>query len=228
MVLETLKNTYKLCLATRADRASAATRLRSVLAARGVIAVHLANQMLEVQRIPRPVRLVFPTPEKLEVLAVPTDEGLGVTMAETFRQSNQRLSHTSVKRAGSSSHSDLILRSDRTRAVCAGRDSPRRAKFWTAGRGPVSEADRQRGSANTGGMPSHRHPLILISILQFGRYLPISNRAASFCGAPASVSLAKGSISQNNPAAITKFALGNKIIVGARTVRCRTRLIQYK
>jgi len=33
--------------------------------------------MLEVRRNPRPARLAFPTPEQLEALAVPTDEGFG-------------------------------------------------------------------------------------------------------------------------------------------------------
>ena len=33
--------------------------------------------MLELRRNPRPARLAFPTPEQLEALAVPTDEGFG-------------------------------------------------------------------------------------------------------------------------------------------------------
>ena len=37
---------------------------------------HLADQSLELPRNPRLARLAFPTPEKLEALAVPTDEGL--------------------------------------------------------------------------------------------------------------------------------------------------------
>jgi hypothetical protein len=43
----------------------------------GVLASHLADQMSEVRRNPRPARLAFPTPEKLEALAVPSNEGSG-------------------------------------------------------------------------------------------------------------------------------------------------------
>jgi hypothetical protein len=40
-----------------------------------VLASHPADQMLELRRNPWPAGLAFPAPEKLETLAVPTNEG---------------------------------------------------------------------------------------------------------------------------------------------------------
>jgi hypothetical protein len=48
----------------------------SFLAPRGVLTSHLEEQT-ELPRNPRPARLAFSTPEKLEAFAAPTDEGLG-------------------------------------------------------------------------------------------------------------------------------------------------------
>ena len=70
------------------------------LAPRGVLAGHPADQLLEVRRNPRPAGLAFPMLEKSETLAVPTDESSGPYDGQAFRQSNQRLGHTSVERAG--------------------------------------------------------------------------------------------------------------------------------
>src|ERR1017187_7864584 len=49
----------------------------SLLAPGGILARHRADQTLEVGRNPRPARLALLTPEELEALALPTDEGSG-------------------------------------------------------------------------------------------------------------------------------------------------------
>src|SRR5208282_4566154 len=49
----------------------------SLLAPRRVLARQPANQMLEVRWNPLPAGLAFPTPKKLEALAMPADKGFG-------------------------------------------------------------------------------------------------------------------------------------------------------
>ena len=49
----------------------------ALLAPGRVLTSHSTDQLLELRRDTRPARLAFPTPEKLEAFAMPTDEGLG-------------------------------------------------------------------------------------------------------------------------------------------------------